>query len=423
MSRQRQMAAPFENKQNVEERCFHNPFEDYNASNDSNIADANSKLSLEWEQKLQANATNLLSILEKNLQRDIDWNDHSCYTGTSGFALLYLKLSEKYPEKSSQYLNEGIKYVERCLGQLKGRRLTFLCGDAGPLAIAAVLYDALGLKPESQNVLQRLLNLQKQVVDKPTQPDLPDELLYGRVGYLYSILFVKKHLGEETVNKSLVRDIISAVLQSGQELSKRSKVKSPLMYEWHDKAYLGAAHGLSGIMYMLLQVREHLTEDELNNLLKPSIDFLLSLQFSSGNFPSSLGNETDRLVHWCHGAPGAIHMFGLAYQVFDDSKYLKSAEELGNVIWERGLLKKGYGICHGTAGNAYGFLMLYRLTRDKKHLYRALKFAEWCFNYGKHGCRIPDRPLSLFEGMAGTVYFMVDLMDPKNSAFPAFQLW
>lgn len=27
-----------------------------------------------------------------------------------------------------------------------------------------------------------------------------------------------------------------------------------------------------------------------------------------------------------------------------------------------------------------------------------LQFAEWCLAYGTHGCRIPDRPYSLFEG-------------------------
>lgn len=26
------------------------------------------------------------------------------------------------------------------------------------------------------------------------------------------------------------------------------------MYSWHDKEYIGAAHGLAGILYLLLQV-------------------------------------------------------------------------------------------------------------------------------------------------------------------------
>ena len=45
------------------------------------------------------------------------------------------------------------------------------------------------------------------------------------------------------------------------------------------------------------------------------VEFLVSKQFPSGNFPSSLENETDKLHHWCHGAPGAVHLMVKAYQV------------------------------------------------------------------------------------------------------------
>lgn len=43
------------------------------------------------------------------------------------------------------------------------------------------------------------------------------------------------------------------------------------------------------------------------------------------------------------------------------------------MVWQYGLLKKGYGLCHGAAGNAYAFLALYNLTQDVKYLYRACK--------------------------------------------------
>lgn len=109
-------------------------------------------------------------------------------------------------------------------------------------------------------------------------------------------------------------------------------------------------------------------------------------------------------------------------QVFREEKYLREAMECSDVIWQRGLLRKGYGICHGTAGNGYSFLSLYHLTQDKKYLYRACKFAEWCLDYGAHGCRIPDRPYSLFEGMAGAVHFLSDILRPETAQFPAFEL-
>jgi hypothetical protein len=128
------------------------------------------------------------------------------------------------------------------------------------------------------------------------------------------------------------------------------------------------------------------------------------------------------LVHWCHGSPGAIHLFIEASKVFPENgpEYLAVARACADSIWRRGLLKKGYGLCHGVSGNGYAFVHLFQATGQKKYLYYAAKFAEFCFDYGKHGCNTPDRPYSLFEGLAGTVYFLSDLMHPKTAKFPAF---
>ncbi|KAJ1069217.1 hypothetical protein K5549_000528 [Capra hircus] len=70
-----------------------------------------------------------------------------------------------------------------------------------------------------------------------------------------------------------------------------------------------------------------------------------------------------------------VTVYMTACQVFKEEKYLKDAVECSDVIWQRGLLRKGYGICHGTAGNGYAFLSLYHITQDKKYLYRACKQA------------------------------------------------
>lgn len=66
---------------------------------------------------------------------------------------------------------------------------------------------------------------------------------------------------------------------------------------------------------------------------------------------------------------------------------------------------------------------MFQLTNDPKYLHRAIKFGQWCCVDGKlHETRTPDRPFSLFEGLAGTIYYLVDLLDPQNARFPAFQI-
>ena len=48
-----------------------------------------------------------------------------------------------------------------------------------------------------------------------------------------------------------------AILESGKTMSAEQKKtdRCPLLYEWHKKQYIGAAHGMAGIYYMLMQVR------------------------------------------------------------------------------------------------------------------------------------------------------------------------
>jgi len=251
--------------------------------------------------------------------------------------------------------------------------------------------------------------------------DIPDENLYGRCGYLSALLFIRSHLGPEAIQSNSIIKVVKAVVQSGKALSERIEHSIPLMYTWHDKKYLGAAHGLAGIYYILLQIDEPEVQQYIRELVKPCIDFLMAHRFPSGNGPSSLKSKSeDVLVQWCHGAPGWVQLFALSYKIYKDEKYFNAALKFGNVIWRRGLLTKGYGLCHGAAGNAYAFLSLFHLTSNHKYLYYAYKFAEWCCDYGRHDVGTPDRPFSMFEGLAGTIYFLVDMLDPNTAAFPGY---
>lgn len=84
------------------------------------------------------------------------------------------------------------------------------------------------------------------------------------------------------------------------------------MYEWHGKKYWGAAHGLAGIMHVLMHTELKLDEkDDVKNTLL----YMIRNRYPTGNYPSSEGSESDRLVHWCHGAPGVALTLAKAYQV------------------------------------------------------------------------------------------------------------
>ncbi len=73
-------------------------------------------------------------------------------------------------------------------------------------------------------------------------------------------------------------------------------------------------------------------------------------------------------VQWCHGAPGIVITLG-------DLMPIGLAIGGGELTWRAGPLRKGPGLCHGTAGNGFAFLALHHLTGDPVWLERARRFA------------------------------------------------
>jgi len=77
---------------------------------------------------------------------------------------------------------------------------------------------------------------------------------------------------------------------------------------------VGAAHGLSSILQMLLSCKEFMKSDpDAERDIRASVDFMLSLMQPNGNIAPAMDEvgprahhrpASEELVHWCHGAPG-----------------------------------------------------------------------------------------------------------------------
>ncbi|KAL6641257.1 hypothetical protein ACP70R_019438 [Stipagrostis hirtigluma subsp. patula] len=339
--------------------------------------------------------------------------DYTLYTGALGTAHLLFKSFQVTGDRRDLTLAANI--VRACEAASRGLPfLTFICGRAGVCALGAVIAKHCD---DQLMVTQYLSSFDEITITE----NVPNELLYGRAGYLWACLFLNKHLSEKTIPLDHINSVAKDIIKEGRKLS--SKGSSPLMYEWHGKKYWGAAHGLAGIMHVLMHTE--LRPDEQDDV-KNTLRYMIKNRFPSGNYPSSEGNESDRLVHWCHGAPGVALTLAKAYEVFHDDHFKQSAAEAAEVVWNRGLLKR-VGICHGISGNTYVFLSLYRLTGNIEYLYRAKAFA--CFLLEKADQLIAegtmhggDRPFSLFEGKAGMAYLLLDMVDPSGSGFPAYEL-
>jgi len=326
-------------------------------------------------------------------------------TNDASTADYYLAMTRKYAEISIQMYTPSKRKP----------LLTFWCGGPGPFALMAILHKMNKEEQKVKEYVGKILEFMKWVHDDSFESD---ELLYGRAGLLYSLMYLNKYLKDDSIHAACI-EIAKAILKRGKLLESQS----PLMYEWHERRYLAGAHGLSGILYLLLDLKEIMNDEQYKKDIIGSIDFLASQELPSGNYPTREEGTSDELVQWCHGATAILMLYCKAEKLLKETKWRKHAERAANCIWKRGLLKKGVGLCHGISGNGYALLSMYNLTQDPMYYEQAWKFCE--FSWSEKGAITyskPDEPYCLANGLAGAVTFYLDMLDPPSSNWIGFDL-
>jgi hypothetical protein len=143
--------------------------------------------------------------------------------------------------------------------------------------------------------------------------------------------------------------------------------------------YLGAGHGFAGNVYPALRGAALLPQDLSGQFEARALQTLDATAAREGGLVNWLPVHDPEgklppkwLVQDCHGAPGIICRVAQAPPSPAWNTLLLGAGEL---VWRAGPLNKGPGLCHGTAGNGYAFLKLYKRTGDSLWLERARAFA------------------------------------------------
>jgi Lanthionine synthetase C-like protein len=133
--------------------------------------------------------------------------------------------------------------------------------------------------------------------------------------------------------------------------------------------YLGPGHGFAANVHAL---RGFVDDEILRARVARLLTRTAGRQDGLVNWPPSDGPLSEHAasmrVQWCHGAPGIVITLG-------DLMPLGLAVGGGELTWRAGPLRKGPGLCHGTAGNGFAFLRLHELTGDPAWLDRARRFA------------------------------------------------
>lgn len=128
----------------MSDRFFKNPYENF----DEYIAKRKSFSLDQFAPEIEVTVYKLLKVLELEVPIKTDSRDYSVYTGSTGIALLYIKLAEAQPEKRDHLLEKAREILVTQRLAKKRHDFTFLCGDVGPIATRAVLHHRMGYAKE-----------------------------------------------------------------------------------------------------------------------------------------------------------------------------------------------------------------------------------------------------------------------------------
>ncbi|XP_055601727.1 lanC-like protein 3 homolog [Uranotaenia lowii] len=408
-------------------RFFVNPYDDYDQSKHGNQLSEliNYDLVIELVKRC-------VEVIIRETKLPTHKSRDDLYVGDAGIAFMFWKLNRSpnfrhlFPclEHATFYIKKAEATNESKTMSKSSSPIGFLCGKIGILSVAAVInYD---LNKPNDTAKEITSILKALPVAKTSRYDA-DEILVGRAGFLSGLYWLNQVMPQKPISNDMIEDVCTALIKRGRSYAHNNRTPLPLMYAYHESDYIGAAHGLCSILHMLLESHWFAkTDGQFRNIsasklsdIKQSIEYFLTLQDSEGNFPTRLQGSNKKIFHRCHGCSGAVYLLAKSYLLFKDDKYLDACRKCAESVWRNGLLYKGPGICHGIAGNGYVFLLMYRLTGEALFLHRASKFAEFLsteqFN---REARQPDRPYSLYEGLAGTVCFLSDLLEPSKAYFP-----
>ncbi|KAF8218307.1 hypothetical protein K438DRAFT_1914254 [Mycena galopus ATCC 62051] len=311
---------------------------------------------------------------------------------------------------------------------------------------------------------QLIASAMSMAISEDRRRDMDDggcEVLYGRAGLLYALLRLRNASKRDDIkpadsdsvelvteirklsSKAQLQLLVQSIIQRGQsgaasyaeELA--GKLPSPpLMWTWHGRRYLGAAHGVAGILHILLLCPADIILPYMESILL-TVDWLIGCQDMHGNWPTAAPTgfptgDSD-LVQWCHGATGTLLLLCTVLRCATPTsaapllgKVIASVQASAALVYRHGLLSKGVGLCHGVGGSVFALLAVSdvldparnqqtkpsksksngntnsQVNEDNYYLVRAVHLAQLAASPETRGqMGVPDHPWSLYEGMAG----------------------
>lgn len=250
------------------------------------------------------------------------------------------------------------------------------------------------------------------------------ELMMGSPGTLLAALFLHEKTGAERWSElfRLTADRLWSQLEWSTEHGCAHWTQN---FDRRPSKYLDAVHGFVATVIPLSRGRHLLPVEKWNAWQECIVNTVQRTADREGahvNWRPQLDRTPDaskKLLQFCHGAPG----FVICLSDVMDAEIEGLLLAAGETIWSAGPLRKGSNLCHGTAGNAYAFLKLYRRTNDPRWLHRARAFAMHAIGQADVEARLRGQfRYSLWTGDLGLAVFLWDCI-VGQARFPTLDVF
>jgi lanthionine synthetase-like protein len=304
---------------------------------------------------------------------------------------------------------------QRWLGDEYGdSRGAYLMGDTPHLMMTYLR------EPQDAEARERLAQLIAANIDHPSR-----ELMWGAPGTMLAALFLYERTRDERWAEAFRANARHLWSQLQWSEDHGCHYWTQDMYGT-TSTYLDAVHGFVATASPLIRGRALLTPSQWQawrGCIVNTIGRTATWENGEINWRAYLvvpqGGTPRFLMQFCHGAPGFVVCLGDLPGDELDALLLAA----GETIWSAGPLTKGSNLCHGTGGNGYAFLKLYRRTGDTRWLDRARAFA-------MHGIVQTERAreqygqgrYSLWTGDVGFAIYLWDCLQ-GTAAFPTLDVF
>ena len=253
------------------------------------------------------------------------------------------------------------------------------------------------------------------------------ELMWGMAGSMLSANFLHKWTLEDRWKEIFLLQA-EKMLNDWERIDDIGYLWSPDLYGAKRK-YLGPVHGFAGNIIPLIEGNELLGDGRYEDICSKVIETIGNTATCNERhanwvavFEESDRTKTPELIQHCHGAPGIVTALSKLPRGID-TRFDELLEKGGELTWHAGPLKKGANLCHGTAGNGYAFLKLYRRTENDLWLERARAFAMNAIDQYRLSKEIYHQGrYTLWTGDLGTAVYLWDCINGEAN-FPTIDVF